>query len=204
MYIPELNQMNDRAEVLEFMRRFSFAILITSADDKPIATHLSFLVEERGEKMALISHLALENPQWKTFENQQCLVIFSEPHAYISPSLYDKELNVPTWNYLAVHAYGKAKIIEDDNQIRKILNQTVEHYEQAYVVQWNRLPEDYKNRLSRGIVAFEIDVSEWQAKKKISQNKTTNEQERIADSLSKSPHTQEQLIGEYMQKNQTK
>ncbi|MBS1535490.1 MAG: FMN-binding negative transcriptional regulator [Bacteroidetes bacterium] len=204
MYIPELNQMNDRAEVLEFMRRFSFAILITSTDDKPIATHLPFLVEERGEKMVLISHLALENPQWKTFENQQCLVIFSEPHAYISPSLYDKELNVPTWNYLAVHTYGKAKIIEDDNQIRNILNQTVEHYEQAYVAQWNRLPEDYKNRLSRGIVAFEIDVSEWQAKKKISQNKTTHEQERIADSLSKSPHTHEQLIGEYMQKNQTK
>jgi transcriptional regulator len=198
MYIPQGNQMQDRAEILEFVRRFSFATLITVLDQKPIATHLPFLVEERADELILISHLALENEQWKTFSEQTCLVIFSEPHAYISPSLYDKELNVPTWNYLAVHIYGKAKIIKNTSQVRSILNQTVQHYEEAYVAQWNRLPEDYKNRLSKGIVAFEIKVTDIQAKKKISQNKTTAEQSRIADYLSKSENSSEKLIGAYM------
>lgn len=198
MYIPQDNQMLDRAEIIEFMRRFSFATIITFDEQKPIATHLPFLVEEREQQLVLISHLALENEQWKTFAEQTCLVIFSEPHAYISPSLYDKELNVPTWNYLAVHAYGKAKIIEDASQIRSILNQTVHHYEEAYVAQWNRLPEEYKTRLSKGIVAFEMKVTDLQAKKKISQNKTTAEQNRITDYLSKSENSAEKLIGAYM------
>lgn len=198
MYIPQDNQMQDRAEILAFMQRFSFATLIGVADRKPIATHLPFLVEEREQQLVLISHLALENEQWKTFTEQTCLVIFSEPHAYISPSLYDRELNVPTWNYLAVHVYGRAKIIEDAAQIRSILNQTAQHYEEAYVAQWNRLPEDYKARLSRGIVAFEITVTEVQAKKKISQNKSLKEQKRIADYLSNRENSPERLIGAYM------
>ncbi len=201
MYIPQGNQMQDRAEILEFVRRFSFATLITVLDQKPIATHLPFLVEEREQQLVLISHLALENEQWKTFAEQTCLVIFSEPHAYISPSLYDKELNVPTWNYLAVHLYGKARIIKEASQIRDLLNQTVHHYEEAYVAQWNRLPEDYKNRLSRGIIAFEIEVTDIQAKKKISQNKTSAEQNRIADYLLKSENSTEKLIGAYMNDN---
>lgn len=201
MYIPQGNQMQDRAEILEFVRRFSFATLITVLDQKPIATHLPFLVEEREQQLVLISHLALENEQWKTFENQICLVIFSEPHAYISPSLYDKELNVPTWNYLAVHLYGKARIIKEASQIRDLLNQTVHHYEEAYVAQWNRLPEDYKNRLSRGIIGFEIEVTDIHAKKKISQNKTSAEQNRIADHLLKSENSTEKLIGAYMNDN---
>jgi transcriptional regulator len=202
MWIPEDNQMNDRAEIVGFMKRFSFATIITSNDNIPTATHLPFLVRIESDKVILTSHFAKANEQWKSIKNNTVLVIFNEPHAYISPKLYDKELNVPTWNYLAVHAYGKGTIILETDKVMQVLNATVINYEQGYQEQWQGLPENYKLNLSKGIVAFEIEVFDLQAKKKISQNKTEAEKHRIIDSLSKSDDSNERLIAEYMLKKQ--
>jgi len=202
MWIPEDNEMNDRAEILDFMKRFSFATIITSKDNIPTATHLPFLVRIANEKVILTSHFAKANEHWKSIENNTILVIFNEPHAYISPKLYDKELNVPTWNYLAVHAYGKGIIIPQSDKVMNVLNATVLNYEQDYQEQWQALPENYKRNLSKGIVAFEIEIFDLQAKKKISQNKTEAEKHRIIDSLSKSEDSNERLIAAYMLKNQ--
>ncbi len=202
MWIPEDNEMNDRAEILDFMKRFSFATIITSKDNIPTATHLPFLVRIANEKVILTSHFAKANEHWKSIENNTILVIFNEPHAYISPKLYDKELNVPTWNYLAVHAYGKGIIIPQSDKVMDVLNATVLNYEQDYQEQWQALPENYKRNLSKGIVAFEIEIFDLQAKKKISQNKTEAEKHRIIDSLSKSEDSNERLIAAYMLKNQ--
>ncbi|MBK8473954.1 MAG: FMN-binding negative transcriptional regulator [Sphingobacteriales bacterium] len=94
-----------------------------------------------------------------------------EPHAYISPQLYESPINVPTWNYIAVHAYGKAQLIADEIAATALLEQTINYYEAQYMVQWNSLPQDYKDRLLKGIVAFEIVVTELQGKQKLSQNK---------------------------------
>nr|WP_262902615.1 FMN-binding negative transcriptional regulator [Pontibacter aydingkolensis] len=100
------------AKADKFMREFSFATLVTIQDNKPFATHLPFVVENRNEQLILQTHVAKQNPQWKDLKaGQEALVIFQEPHAYISPALYEKQLNVPTWNYCAVHAYGKPTII---------------------------------------------------------------------------------------------
>ncbi|NHM06008.1 FMN-binding negative transcriptional regulator [Flavobacterium sp. CYK-4] len=200
MYVPKENRMTDTAAILDFMQRFSFAMIITAENNIPIATHLPFLVRLEDEKFTLTAHFAKANPQWKSIENNPVLVVFSEPHAYISPKLYDKELNVPTWNYLAVHAYGKSKLITDAVAVREVLNTTVQHFEIGYNEQWKRLPEDYKLALSEEIVAFEIEVTELQAKKKISQNKTEAEKNRIIDALSKSTDSNQQLIAEYMRK----
>lgn len=200
MYIPSLNSMSDHTEILAFMQRFSFGTIITAQENFPTATHLPFLVSMQNEQMILTSHFAKANEQWKSLENSKVLVIFSEPHAYISPQHYEKELNVPTWNYMAVHAYGQGRLVVDEVQVRKVLEATIDNYEAAYRVQWNGLPEEYKVAMSKGIVAFEIVVTDLQGKKKLSQNKTALEQERIIAALSVSENSSEKLIAEYMKK----
>lgn len=200
MYIPKTNLTTDKNEIVKFMQQFSFATIITAKDNYPVATHLPFLIRIEGDNVILTSHFAIANDHWKEIENHKVLVIFSEPHAYISPKHYDKELNVPTWNYISVHAYGQGKLITDADNVFKILESTINNYEDSYMQQWNSLPEDYRLRMSKGIVAFDIIVNDLQAKKKLSQNKTEAEQRKIIDSLSKSPHTNEQLIADYMKK----
>ena len=201
MYIPNSNLMTDRTETVEFMKQFSFATIITAKNNLPIATHLPFLVTIKDDNIVLTSHFAKANEHWKDIENNKALVIFSEPHAYISPKNYDKKLNVPTWNYISVHAYGQAKLINDTDKVFELLERTIDSYETSYKQQWNKLPEDYKLGMSKAIVAFDIIVSDLQAKKKLSQNKTENEQLKIINSLSKSTDTNEQLIADYMKKN---
>lgn len=100
------------------------------------------------------------------------MVIFSEPHAYISTSNYDKELNVPTWNYLSIHAYGKADIIVDNLEIKDLLQKTIKNYELSFSGKWNEFSQEYKERMTKGIVGFKIKVNDHQAKKKLSQNRT--------------------------------
>ena len=129
------------------------------------------------------------------------LVIFTEPHAYISPRNYDKELNVPTWNYISVHAYGQGRLITQTDKVIEILEATISNYELAYMQQWISLPENFKFKMIKGIVAFEIEVTELQAKKKLSQNKTEAEQRRIINSLSNSNNDNEKHIADYMRRN---
>jgi transcriptional regulator len=201
MYIPVSNLMTDRTEAIEFMMRFSFATIITAHDNVPVATHLPFVVSVENDTIILTSHFARANEQWKNIENNKILVIFTEPHAYISPKHYDQELNVPTWNYISIHAYGKAKIITAEQEVFEVLENTINKYEASYKQQWDRLPKDYKLRMSKGIVPFEIVVEDLQAKKKLSQNKTENERSKIIDSLAESKETNEQLIAGYMKKD---
>mgnify|MGYP000947949203 CR=1 FL=1 len=196
--------MDDLSEIILFMKRFSFATVITNQDNKPIATHIPVLVREENNSIILSAHVAIANDQWKTIQDQTVLVIFSEPHAYISPTNYERELNVPTWNYLAVHVYGQGRLITDYHQVIQILEQTIHTYESHYMDQWNRLPEEYKLANVKGIVAFEILVTDLQAKKKLSQNKTDREQQKIIDSLSHRQDTNEKMIAEYMAKEKIK
>lgn len=198
MYIPDNNLMSDPDEIFSFIQRFSFAILITSDNDKPIATHLPFVVEKYEGNIKLSSHLSSINPQSEHIENKNLLVVFSEPHAYISPSLYTHRQNVPTWNYLAVHVYGSGQIIKGLDNTIQLLEKTIDYYEESYKEQWQTLPEKYKKSLAEEIVSFEIRIEKIEAKKKLSQNKTAIERNNIINTLSKRPNTNEQLIAEYM------
>lgn len=200
MYIPKNNLQTDKKQIVEFIQRFSFGTIITVKDNLPIATHLPFLVSLNGKEIILKSHFAKANEQWKDIEGNNILVIFSEPHAYISPKNYEKELNVPTWNYISVHAYGQGKLITQTEQISELLEKTIEYYEIEYKQKWNRLPHDYKTKMTKGIVGFEINVTELQAKEKLSQNKTENERKNIVNSLSSSKDTNETVIADYMKK----
>ena len=183
------------------MKQFSFATIITANNNFPIATHLPFIVTSRGDDVILTSHFAKANPQWKDLENCKVLVIFSEPHAYISPGNYNTLLNVPTWNYVSIHAYGQGKLITVVNEVYDVLEATINNYEIAYLQQWNSLPKDFKVKMIKGIVAFEIVVTDLQAKKKLSQNKTTEEKQKIIDTLSNSNNTNERLIADFMLNN---
>jgi transcriptional regulator len=203
MYIPKINLETDRDEIVAFMKQFSFATIITAKDNLPVATHLPFLVTIRDGNVILTSHFARANEHWEDIGNNKVLVIFSEPHAYISPKNYDKELNVPTWNYISIHAYGQGKLITETDKTFNVLESMIDNYEISYRQQWDSLPEEYKFKMSKAIVAFEIVVTDLQAKKKLSQNRTGSEKQKIIDTLSKSDDSNEQLIAAYMEKNQT-
>jgi transcriptional regulator len=200
MYTPKFNQMLDKQEAVNFMQKYSFATIVTVANGIPSATHLPFIVEQRGDQVVLISHFAKANQQATDVFGCTALVIFTEPHAYISPTHYEKELNVPTWNYLAVHAYGKATLIDNKAQVAQVLEKMINFYEVEYMQQWNSLPDDYKSKMMNGIVAFEIVVDDLQGKSKLSQNRTEKERENIISSFAKSADKNEQEIADYMAK----
>jgi transcriptional regulator len=198
MYTPKNYKFNDRGEMVSFMKCYSFATMVTNIDGKPVATQLPFVVEVTGERLLLSSHFALANEQSGYIEQQNSLIIFSEPHAYISPAHYDKKESVPTWDYMAVHAYGTAKIVRETEQKMKLLAQMIGFYEPEYHQQWSELPDKFKHGMLKGIVAFEIEVQELQGQKKLSQNKTVAERRRIVEQLQQSEQGVERDLAVYI------
>jgi transcriptional regulator len=186
VYIPEFNRIEDRDTSLAFLRANPFAILISSVDGLPFATHVPFAVGERGGQILLRGHVAKANPHWKSFEQEQeSLVIFHGPHAYISPALYEIRESVPTWNYAAVHVYGRVTLV-DEKQAREILEALMAEFDASYSAQWAALSEEYRSRMLRHIVAFEMLASRVETKFKLSQNRTRTEQANIVRTLTNS------------------
>ncbi|RFZ94420.1 FMN-binding negative transcriptional regulator [Mucilaginibacter conchicola] len=198
MYTPKHFQVTEQQQTISFMQKYSFAAIVTMMNGVPEATHLPFVVEQRGDEVVLLSHFAKANPQVNVVENETSLVVFTEPHAYVSPKHYEKELNVPTWNYIAVHAYGKATLIKDETAVAGLLAKTIGTFEEEYLSQWNKLPEDYKRKMMNGIVAFELAVTDLQAKYKLSQNRSETEQQNMINSFSNSTSANETDIARYM------
>ncbi len=203
MYLPELYKMSNREEILRFMRAYPFAAIITAKNGLPLVTHLPFVIEETGNgEITLTAHFAKANTQWKDIEENPVLVVFSEPHAYISPKHYAHEQNVPTWNYVSVHVYGKGHLITHPEAASGILGSTIRFYEQEYMTQWNSLPEAYKQKMLNGIVCFRITATDIQAKKKLSQNKTETERKNIFAALEHSANGSEQELAQWMKANE--
>lgn len=198
MYIPPYYQEKDEPKLVEFMNTNSFAILVNSLNNKLRATHLPFIVEKRDNIIYLISHLAKANPQWKEFMEHEVLIIFQGPNAYISPSHYEKKQNVPTWNYIAVHAYGKVNRIKEQDEVIRVLEKTINTYETSYLAQWNELSDEYKKGMIKGIIAFEIEISRLEGKFKLSQNKTKIEQQNIITAFEKSTDSLQSRIAKEM------
>ena len=108
MYVPSHYHQPDLKTLHDFIQRNSFGLLVSQLDGLPFATHLPFLLErESGEHGTLVGHTARANPQCAAAKDQTVLAVFSGPHSYISPSWYEAENVVPTWNYIAVHAIEK-------------------------------------------------------------------------------------------------
>jgi transcriptional regulator len=198
MYIPNQFNVTDEAEKIDFMRRYSFATIVTIKNDLPIATQLPFFIDNSSNKLVLSSHFAMANEQTKYIENNASLVIFTEPHAYISPVHYDKKESVPTWDYIAVHAYGKAKIVKDEAAVINLLEQMIQFYDENYMAQWNGLSHKFKKGMVKGIVAFEMEVIDLQGQKKLSQNKNEAERQKIIEHLDRSDNSAEKEIASYI------
>lgn len=166
------------------MRAHPFAILISDNAEGPFATHVPVIVRESGAQLVVRGHVAKANPHWRYLEQQaQCLIIFHGPHAYVSASNYETRENVPTWNYGAVHVYGKARVFFASEELLEVLHELIPTFEAAYAQQWAGLSEAYRARMLSHIVGFEIMVTEVQAKFKLSQNRTQQEQANVISSL---------------------
>jgi transcriptional regulator len=187
VYIPEHFRLRNHADAVAFMGANPFAILISTTDTGPFATHLPLFVRAKEEKVVLRGHVARANPHWRYLEQQaHCLTIFHGPHSYISPSNYTARESVPTWNYGAVHVYGNARVFSSPEDLLGMLHELMGTFDPPYASQWARLDEAYRERMLRQIVGFEIEVTKIEGKFKLSQNRTREDQENVIASLEKS------------------
>ncbi len=185
MYIPEHFRVEDHATALEFMQANPFAILVSTTAHGPFATHVPVVIREAREHLLIRGHVAKANPHWRYLQEQaHCLVIFHGPHAYVSPTNYATRENVPTWNYGAVHVYGQARMFSETEELLGMLHDLIPTFEAAYEEQWSSLSEAYRTRMLGHIVGFEIAVTKVEAKFKLSQNRTRDEQRKVIESLS--------------------
>ncbi|WP_282063130.1 FMN-binding negative transcriptional regulator [Bacillus pumilus] len=184
MHIPSFFQVKDMEEVKAFIQSHSFATVVTTTDGKPIATHIPVSFLQIEDSYVISGHMAIGNPQWKTLEeNEQVLVIFQGPHAYISSSWYEKEA-VPTWNYQAVHVYGKAKLLEKSELVKELTTmlETYESHREQPVL-WHTLSDELLEKQMKGIVGFKIIIDEVQAAFKLSQNRHERDYAHIIEKL---------------------
>lgn len=177
MYIPKHFEITDREEIFKFIEANAFGQLISSVDGRPVSTHLPFLVSK--DQAHITAHLARQNPQLNDLEGQEVLITFEGPHGYISPSWYEGA-GVPTWNYQAVHVYGTCRLFTEPASLKKAVDTLSNKYESKFDEPW--VP-DYKASMLRAIVGVEVQISEVQCKYKLSQNRPSNDQERVIEQL---------------------
>jgi transcriptional regulator len=182
MYTPNFNKLSDRAILLEAMRTYSFAILFgPSAGGASTATHLPLLVRDEGEHGVVEGHFAKANTHWADLAGRETLVVFPGPHSYVSPSLYVEPLSVPTWNYIAIHARGTLKILEDDASKTRLVEDLIAVHEPAYLEKWGAMPEGYRRTMLAGIVGFRMPIAHIEGKFKLSQNRAEAERRNVRD-----------------------
>jgi len=186
MYIPSHFIQNDLAKLHDAIVRYSFATLVSQADGELEASHLPLLLNrDDGPHGTLVGHMARANLQWRRAVGNQVLTIFSGPHAYICPQWYQAAEVVPTWNYVAVHAYGKLELIDDISTTRALLDRMVALYESAQPRPWQmNEPPDFIGRLLRQIVAFRIPIDRLEGKWKLNQNRPAEQRQRVISVLS--------------------
>ncbi|MFJ8265962.1 FMN-binding negative transcriptional regulator [Peribacillus asahii] len=200
MYIPKHFKITDKEIMYDFIEKNSFATLFSNHNGEPYATHLPFTLDRRND--FLYSHFAVQNEQWKDIGNQKVLVIFQGPHCYISPSWYETNKAVPTWNYVAIHAYGQMEVIENKQEIFNSLLDMVNKYEDpesSYNL--NDVDSTFIEGMSRGIVGFKVKITEIEGKAKLSQNHSIKRQELIIKQLENTSDQNNQEIAELMKKN---
>lgn len=187
MYNPEHFKQTDNERALDLVEAHPFGMLITAPDGMPFANHVPFLLDRSGAKPRLRGHLARANPQWRHFEpGREVLAVFQGPHAYVTPSLYSSP-GVPTWNYAVVHLRGTPRLVEDEAGLDSLLQAMTHAHEAKLPNPWLPVMDaERKARLYGMIVGFEIEVTDIQAKFKLSQNRPEEDRARVADALAAS------------------
>ncbi len=179
MYIPQHFEVTDRKEILAFIKANAFGQLVSTVGGRLYSSHLPFFLSE--DEQSLICHVAKKNPQWEGIEEQEVLVTFQGSHDYVSPSWYSSP-GVPTWNYQAVHVYGKSQLITEAQELSRLVNEFTRIHESSLEQPWK--PE-YKDSLLNMIIGIEIKITELQCKYKLSQNRSENDRNRVVKELKK-------------------
>lgn len=185
MYVPPSFNVTDLVSLHDFIEQHSFGILVTPDNGSPFASHLPFLLDRRtGPYGMLIGHIARANRQWRQGDMPEVMVVFSGPHAYISPTWYESELVVPTWNYMAVHAHGRLTWTEEPSTLREIVESSVSTYERTQPNPWKlTAPDDFIDKLLQQIVGFRIEITRLEGKWKLNQNHPLERREKVIRAL---------------------
>ncbi len=173
MYLPKQFESPDRAMTLEVMRTHNFATLTSvDAEGAPFATHLPVALTEEGDQVVLHFHMAKANPHSAMLRTGRAsMVAFLGPHAYMSPSVYPDLRRVPTWNYIAVHAYGAPTELDTNEAKDALLKSLIAIHEPAYADQWRALDEKYQTMMMSAICAFRMNVTKLEGKFKLNQHR---------------------------------
>jgi transcriptional regulator len=185
MYVPPYFAETDPTTLHDFIERYSFGLLVSQVAGAPFATHLPFLLDRAaGPHGTLLGHVARANPHWQELGGQTALAVFSGPHTYISPTWYEAENVVPTWNYVAVHAYGSVELVEDRAALIDIVRRLVNVYESGMPRPWV-LEEvsTFLDRMLDQIVGFRIAIERLEGKWKLNQNHPVERRKKVVDAL---------------------
>jgi len=184
IYMPTHFSVADRAPQIDLMRAFPLATLVSVADGVPAFTHLPLFVEERGESIVLLGHVAMANPHRRAWQPEQAVIaIFQGPNGYVSPRLYSVREAVPTWNYIAVHAQGRLRTIEGSAGKEGILKALIDVHDAPYRQQWDDLGEEFREKMKRGILGLEIAVDRIDGKFKLSQNRPPEDRASVLGAM---------------------
>lgn len=200
MYIPEHFKETNSERISALIEGNSFGMLVTAPGGVPYISHLPFIFDyTAGSKGKLLCHMARANPQWQHFSSgAEALVVFQGPHAYVSPSWYSSP-GVPTWNYAVVHLRGKPRLIESESELEALVERLSDVYELHMPSPWKlNLEGERRTKLLNMIVGFEIEVTDIQAKFKLSQNRPPEDQQSVIEKLSKSSNQTEAAVAKLM------
>jgi transcriptional regulator len=185
MYIPKAFQETDLNKLFDLIEQNSFGLLISDFDGVPFATHLPLLLDRTVAPYGgLIGHMARANPHWEKADGKTVLAVFAGPHAYISPTWYEAENVVPTWNYVAVHALGMFRAIHEPKDLLAIVGQYVDFFEAALPNPWKFVADsEYARKMAGAIVGFKIEISRLEGKWKLNQNHPRGRREKVIRAL---------------------
>lgn len=195
MYVPKHFAVEDRDELIRFIRSEPFGILVSAHGATPLASHLPFAVRD-GDSLVLIAHLARANPHLRVLDGAPVLAIFQGPHAMISASWYaEPAKSVPTWNYGAVHCTGRARVVSPE-RTHEILQELTGLFERDWSMD---VPDaEFITRMERGVAGIEIDVEAIEGKLKYSQNRSAQDRESVIAHLRNSSDARERELAERM------
>ena len=200
MYIPEYFKETNSERISALIEGNSFGMLVTAPDGVPFVSHLPFIFDHAaGSKGKLLCHMARANPQWQHLSScSEVLAVFQGPHAYVSPSWYSSP-GVPTLNYAVVHLRGKPRLIEGESELEALVERLTHVYESHMPSPWKpNLAGERRTKLLNMIVGFEIEITDIQAKFKLSQNRPPEDQQSVVEKLGQSSNQTEVAMAKLM------
>jgi transcriptional regulator len=208
MYTPRAFAFNDLHELQQQMLGTRLALLVTHGEQGLQASHLPLLLNtDEGPNGTLYGHFAKANPQWKELQDgAEALVIFAGAEAYVSPEFYPSKAEdgkvVPTWNYVAVHAYGSAEVFTDAERLRSLVSALTERHEAGRAQPWKvaDAPADYIDGMLKAIVGFALPIQRLEGKRKLSQNRNAADIAGVREGLAASADAHDQALAHLMPK----